>query len=333
MAKPGAPAEFQVDAVSWRSLQQPYLQTDLAPLRKANYERGQHSAENILHSGSRQKQNQIYAEINPHDITYRKTSRAAPQVPLYKKMGRRASEGSALSENEHFDYTSVNITDPEDVNMKALYKSNYLPESVDMHGHNYPNPTGCRLSLDVGRRESSSSLSSSLADGSKDSLASYDSVSTLTGHETDDSPIMTRFRKSVKQKEEFLNMPTSTVGQDSIRREYYSRPKKLETQMWPPNDRDFPSKTNKPIHQNFQRVKNDIDNERDLVTQNSFVQGIGGGTAVNSLPQQRMAASPKDNVQYHQGKMHEAEIAPGNYRINEMINGTILEEKVYDERR
>lgn len=325
--------EFQVDAISWRSLQQPYTQSDFAPLQKVSYERGQHSAENVLYCEPRQRQNQIYAEIHPHDITYRKASRAAPQVPLYKKMGRRASEGSALAEYEAPDYSSVNLLDPDDFNMKAIYKSSYLPDSADMASLNYPNQSGCRLSLEVGRRESTSSLSSSIADGSKDSLASYDSVSTLTGHETDDSAIMTRFRKSVKQKEEFLNMPTSTAEQALIRREFYSRPKKLERQVWPPNERESSSRTTKPIHQNFQRVKNDIENERDRTTQIQNGQNIGGGTAAFSMPQHRLAASPKEKPQFDQGKMHEAETAPESYSHIEIVNGTLLEDNIYDDRR
>lgn len=325
--------EFQIDAISWRSLQQPYSQSDFVPLRKVSYERGQHSAENILYSEPQQTHNQIYAEIHPHDITYRKASRAAPQVPLYKKMGRRASEGSALYEYEPSDYSSVNIGDPDDVNMKAIYKSSYLPEGTDMSGFNYSNPTGCRLSLEVGRRESTSSLSSSIADGSKDSLASYDSASTLTGHETDDSAIMTRFRKSVKQKEEFLKMPINTVEQALLRREFYSRPKKLERQVWPPNDRESPPRTTKPIHQNFQRVKIDIENERDLSAQNQNGQNVGGGTAAYSMSPQRLATSPKEKAQYEHGKVYEAETAPESYNSLEMMNGTILEENMYDERR
>lgn len=244
-------------------------------------------------------------------------------------MGRRASEGSALSEYEPPDYSSVNLVDPDEINMKAMYKSNYLPEGADMAGLNYSNPTGYRL-MEVGRRESTSSLSSSIADGSKDSLVSYDSASTLTGHDTDDSAIMTRFRKSVKQKEEFLKMPTSNVEPVLIRREYHNKPKKLDP-VWPPNEREWPARATKPIHQNFQRVKNDIDIERDLSTQNG--QNIGGGTAAYSLPQQRFAISPKDTTYIDQSKIHEAETAPEGYNSLEIINGTILEENIYDDRR
>lgn len=170
-----------------------------------------------------------------------------------------------------------------------------------------------------------------VADGSKDSLASYDSASTLTGHDTDDSAIMTRFRKSVKQKEEFLKMPTSNAEQALIRREYHSRPKKLDP-VWPPNDREWPLRTTKPIHQNFQRVKNDIENERDLSIQNGQ-QSIGGGTAAYSLPQQRFATSPKEKTHIDQGKMHEAETAPEGYNSLEIMNGTIVEGNTYDDRR
>lgn len=245
-------------------------------------------------------------------------------------MGRRASEGSALCDYDASEYSSVNVGDPDDINMKAIYKSSYLPESADMPGLNYPNSTGCRLSSEVGRRESTSSLSSSIADGSKDSLASYDSVSTLTGHDTDDSAIMTRFRKSVRQKEEFLKMPASTVEQVLIRREFYGRPKKLDRQVWPPNDQEPPQRTMKPIHQNFQRVKNDIETERDLSAQN---QNVGGGNVAYSMPQQRIATSPKEKAHFDQGTVQEAETAPDVYNSLDMMNGTILEGNIYDERR
>lgn len=325
------PNEIQIDAISWRSLQQPYTQSELNSLRPTVYERSQHSAENLLYSEPRQRQNQIYAEINPHDITYRKTSRAAPQVPLYKKMGRRASEGSYFSEYEPIDYSTINTTDSEDINMKAIYKSNYLSECADTAGINYQNPNGCRVNMDASRRESTSSLSSSIADGSKDSLASYDSASTLTGHETDDSAIMTRFRQSVKQKEEFLKMPTNTT--EPIRKGFYIKPKKLERQIWPPNERESSSRTNKPIHQNFQRVKNDIEHERDLTTQNQNNENIGGGTAAYSMPQQYLATSPKEKLYYDHGRMHEAETAPETYHSLEMMNGTIYEDNLMDDRR
>lgn len=97
---------------------------------------------------------------------------------------------------------------------------------------------------------------------------------------------MTRFRKSFEKKEEFLRRPSQPVGwktsEDSnrliptvIQREFYSRPQKLQKE-WPPNEapnmngQESPNKTssNKPSHQNLQRVKVDIDLERDYNPQN-----------------------------------------------------------------
>lgn len=247
-------------------------------------------------------------------------------------MGRRASEGSILSDREQFeppDYYSVNSSDVDDYNMKAAYKSNYLPEasqSSDMPGLNYPNTANYRLSLDGGRRESTGSLSYSIADGSKDSLASFGSNSTLTGQEKDDY-IMSRFRKNVQQKEEFLRMPIN-AEQSVVRREFYGRPKKLEKQMWPPNEpvrQESPSRANKPTHQNLLRVKNDIDLERDLTTQNQNGHQVVSGDAAYLVPQQRVAASPKNRAGYaNQERAYEASTAPGGFDNAENVNGSAV---------
>lgn len=116
-------------------------------------------------------------------------------------MGRRASEGSNLSDNssrdsyEYPEFLSAEYSDMvvNSSKMKSASKVAYPDAhsqvsygSVDSCGlqglGNYTNNAGCRLSLDAGRRESNASLNSSLADGSKDSLSSYDSASTLTGN-------------------------------------------------------------------------------------------------------------------------------------------------------
>lgn len=97
---------------------------------------------------------------------------------------------------------------------------------------------------------------------------------------------MTRFRKSFEKKEEFLRRPSEPTGWKNpddcakpnsatvIQREFYGRPQKLQKE-WPPNEpslngQESPSKNSmKPTHQNFQRVKIDIDSERDyMVPQN-----------------------------------------------------------------
>ncbi|CAH1973623.1 unnamed protein product [Acanthoscelides obtectus] len=318
----GAPG-FQVDAISWRSLQQPYhgYPQEFPPLQRVAYDRGQRSADSLIYSEPkrhtrRENQHEIYAEIHPHEFVGRQKCRAAPQVPLYRKMGRRASEGSA-----HYDPPDASsLSTEEDYAMKTVYKG---MQSADVPS-GYPNTAGCRLSLDVGRRESTSSLSSSIADGSKDSLASYDSAATLTGHETDDSAIMTRFRKSVQQKEEFLRTPAvNTVEQALIRKEFYGRPKKLEKQMWPPTESP---KASKPTHQNVLRVKGDIESERDMV-------GMGGG-ADYSMPQQKGVTSPRERgMKSDLDRVYEAATAPGGYDSLEPLNGSAVEEAYMDDQR
>ncbi|XP_037869455.1 rho GTPase-activating protein 21 isoform X4 [Bombyx mori] len=91
-----------------------------------------------------------------------------------------------------------------------------------------------------GRRESDTSLPSSATE-SKDSLGSFDSNSTLTGREIDDSIILSRIRKSLEQKEAFLRRPSQPIGwvtpdvPPSIKqKEFYARPQKLQKPAWPP---------------------------------------------------------------------------------------------------
>lgn len=301
------PREFQVDAFSWRSLQNSYGYDYKQPLPR--------SAENL------DVNERLNPNYQPDDSFRRQRSRAQPQVP--RNMGRRASDGCALSDREYYsDYSDLN-------DMKTIYKTNYLQDtqSSDMPGLRYPNSAGCRLSLDAGRRESCSSTTSSRADGSKDSLTSYDSTSTLTGQETDDSARMTRFRRSVQQKEEFLKMP---VEASVKQREFYSRPNKLERAKWPPVEplrQESPSKT-KPTHQHFQRVKNDIENERDLL------QSSGG--VPRNLPQQQGAKSPNDKPSMaNNNKIKEASVAPSSLDNVEELNGSSTAEnsEISDDKR
>lgn len=76
---------------------------------------------------------------------------------------------------------------------------------------------------------------------SKDSLGSFDSNSTLTGRELDDSIILSRIRKSLEQKEAFLKQPSQPTGwvtRDAPppikQKEFYARPQKLQKPAWPP---------------------------------------------------------------------------------------------------
>lgn len=86
--------------------------------------------------------------------------------------------------------------------------------------------------MDGGRRESTSSLSSSNADGSKDSQ--YDSSSTLTDRQ-EDTRIIERIRNSFQQKEEFLRAaPHTSTEHALVHREFYGQPQKMKRSVWPP---------------------------------------------------------------------------------------------------
>lgn len=114
------------------------------------------------------------------------------------------------------------------------------------------------------RRESNASLTSSAAE-SKDSLSSYESISTLTGHDTDDSVFLSRMRKSLEQKEEFLRRPSQPTGwanpeEHNIiqQKEFYARPQKLHRPVWPPtapsdqmplrSKENVPDESSKPLN-------------------------------------------------------------------------------------
>lgn len=322
------PTAFKVDASSWRMLQNPY---GYKPQRNSYG----HEQENVYSVPSevyrppnpRLLQN-IYTEPSLHESIRR--PRAQPQVPLYRKMGRRASEGNALSDRDsYYEISDYCLNDPGEMvvsnsKMKAVSKTAYAPDSSSQSRmgasvNSYPNTAGCRLSLDGGgRRESASSLASSLADGSKDSLSSFDSASTLTGQETDDS-LMIRLRKRQQQKEEFLRRPSTTTEPTLIQREFYGKPKKLDKPMWPPCE--SPSRvTPKPSHQNLQRVKTDMESERDMVQQKhqNGANYVSGGAIMNTS-----AKSPKDwpGVPGME-KMYEASPAPAGLDNIENMNGS-----------
>ncbi|XP_031352150.1 uncharacterized protein LOC116177335 isoform X3 [Photinus pyralis] len=326
--------EFHADDTSWKSLQDAPIYSTINPAKVTNRQQ-QRSADNLLRNSP--KEFAYYDQIS-HVIDDPSRRRAQPQVPVYRKMGRRASEGSTFSNKDlyqNFDTSSVSTGSNEMVvggtKMKSSAKATY-PEpraNENMQTFNYPNTIGCRLSLDDGgRRQSTSSLSSSVADGSKDSLSSYDSVSTLTGQDVDDSVLMTRLRKNLQQKEEFLRRPSHPVEGPTIQREFYGRPKKLEKSTWPPNEpvrQDSPSRTAKPVHQNFQRVKTDIDSERDLGIQSPTDNSTGHFTY--NAPTQRGANSPKDwqNVS-GAVKMKEATEAPSALDYPGDMNGALTME-------
>ncbi|KAK5645164.1 hypothetical protein RI129_006464 [Pyrocoelia pectoralis] len=331
------PSEFHADDTSWKSLQDAPIYSTINAAKVTTHKQQQRSADNLLHANPKEF---VYYDQISQIIDDPSRRRAQPQVPLCRKMGRRASEGSTFSNKDlypNFDTSSVSTGSNEMVvggtKMKSSAKATY-PEppthsprvNENTQTFNYPNTVGCRLSLDDGgRRESTSSLTSSAADGSKDSLSSYDSVSTLTGHDIDDSVIMTRLRKNLQQKEEFLRRPSHPIEAPTIQREFYGRPKKLEKSTWPPNEtvrQDSPSRTVKPVHQNFQRVKTDIDSERDLGIQSPTDNSLGHFTY--NVPTQRGVNSPKDwqNVS-NTVKMKEATEAPSALDYPGDMNGAL----------
>ncbi|XP_049823954.1 rho GTPase-activating protein 21-B isoform X5 [Aethina tumida] len=374
------PYQYRADPNAWRELQlqqQFYGYPDYGQLsRTAAISLGQRSADNLLcrrelrpvstvssnhHSQhqyhpqqhqqqQQQQQQEIYAEIQPNEGIHRQQrgSRAQPQVPLYRKMGRRASEGNSLQDREpYYDepalyfaagglggddaYGRVNRT-------KQNYPHGGYIDQQRMLSLNYPPAAGCRLSMDGGRRESTSSLSSSNADGSKDSQ--YDSSSTLTDRQ-EDTRIIERIRNSFQQKEEFLRAaPHTSTEHALVHREFYGQPQKMKRSVWPPTNeqvrQESPSRSaSKPNHQNFIRVKNDIDNERDLrhvVQQNG---GAPGGGMANSAPPQRGVKSPKDKAApINLDRIQEATVAPQNYDLAmERINGSLTMEDAYTDDR
>lgn len=121
--------------------------------------------------------------------------------------------------------------DPEYASVASLAPSRYDASRL---------PGSPHYLMHDGRRESDTSLPSSATE-SKDSLGSFDSNSTLTGRELDDSIILSRIRKSLEQKEAFLrrpSQPTGWVTPDAPppikQKEFYARPQKLQKPAWPP---------------------------------------------------------------------------------------------------
>ncbi|XP_073944334.1 rho GTPase-activating protein 23-like isoform X3 [Choristoneura fumiferana] len=121
--------------------------------------------------------------------------------------------------------------DPEYASVASLAPTRYDAPRLPATPHHL---------LHDGRRESDTSLPSSATE-SKDSLGSFDSNSTLTGRELDDSIILSRIRKSLEQKEAFLRRPSQPTGWVTPdvpppikQKEFYARPQKLQKPAWPP---------------------------------------------------------------------------------------------------
>lgn len=105
---------------------------------------------------------------------------------------------------------------------------------------------------------------------SKDSLGSFDSNSTLTGRELDDSIIFSRIRKSLEQKEEFLRRPSQPTGWLTPElslikpKEFYARPQKLQKPAWPPPATSPPQVASPPpLHMQQQQSPEQKRNETE----------------------------------------------------------------------
>ncbi|KAI5638497.1 PDZ domain (Also known as DHR or GLGF) domain-containing protein [Phthorimaea operculella] len=142
------------------------------------------------------------------------------------------------------------------------------------------------------RRESDTSLPSSATE-SKDSLGSFDSNSTLTGRELDDSIILSRIRKSLEQKEAFLrrpSQPTGWVTPDAPppikQKEFYARPQKLQKPAWPPPAASPPLTASPPpsLPPNQEQKKEDCSASVDSGTYSGY--GEVNGTHDKARPRQ-----------------------------------------------
>lgn len=144
------------------------------------------------------------------------------------------------------------------------------------------------------RRESDTSLPSSAAE-SKDSLGSFDSNSTLTGRELDDSIILSRIRKSLEQKEAFLrrpSQPTGWVTPDAPppikQKEFYARPQKLQKPAWPPPAASPPLAASPPPPlQHAQERKEDCSASVDSGTYSGTYTELNGTHDKNRLRQDK----------------------------------------------
>ncbi|RVE54780.1 hypothetical protein evm_000547 [Chilo suppressalis] len=138
--------------------------------------------------------------------------------------------------------------DPEYASVASLAPSRFDPRLGASH-----------YLLQDSRRESDTSLPSSAAE-SKDSLGSFDSNSTLTGRELDDSIILSRIRKSLEQKEAFLRRPSQPTGWVTPeapapikQKEFYARPQKLQKPAWPPPPSSPPLAASPPPTQDLKK--------------------------------------------------------------------------------
>lgn len=109
--------------------------------------------------------------------------KSASKVAAYPHAGHHVMSGATHPDIQHHHHQQLHHHPHHHSQTVSAYNTGADGTGVVVPcGLSYVNSAGCRLSLDDGRRESSASLNSSVADGSKDSLSSYDSTSTLTGN-------------------------------------------------------------------------------------------------------------------------------------------------------
>ncbi|XP_047527565.1 rho GTPase-activating protein 21 isoform X4 [Vanessa atalanta] len=190
-------------------------------------------------------------------------------------------------------------------------------------------PTTQHYLLHDGRRESDASLPSSAAE-SKDSLGSFDSNSTLTGRELDDSIILSRIRKSLEQKEAFLrrpSQPTGWVTPDAPppikQKEFYARPQKLQKPAWPPPASSPPlaGSPPPPLHQqqNQEQRKEECATSVDSGTYSGYGELNGTHNDKNRLKQD------KSQFVATLSKIHETSPNAQSTNVGTLSNGSSIE--------
>ncbi|XP_077283863.1 rho GTPase activating protein at 19D isoform X4 [Arctopsyche grandis] len=284
------------------------LSADLQNRLKAEQKKSAQSYNSSIGSSRADSSDRVFTNIPIENLNrgaIPRKAEAQPQVPPQptnlQKNSRRSSEGARLAIdpsdyyasppsspfNSSRDSTSV-YTSGESIqsshkNQMHLLKS--TPTHISHLNQNLPNnnklvqygsnpdnvPMQYTNKFDFDdRRESNASLTSSAAE-SKDSLSSYESISTLTGNDPDNILYKYRIRKSLEQKEAFLRRPSQPTGwatpeQNVIQqKEFYARPQKLHKPAWPPGmPSDYwPSKNKENIQDNGARtVHNPADYEK-----------------------------------------------------------------------
>lgn len=176
------------------------------------------------------------------------------------------------------------------------------------------------------RRESDTSLPSSAAE-SKDSLGSFDSNSTLTGRELDDSIILSRIRKSLEQKEAFLrrpSQPTGWVTPDAPppikQKEFYARPQKLQKPAWPPPAASPPLASSPPPQSQTQDKRDECSASVDSGT-------FSGYGEVNGTHDKNRSKQEKNQFVATLSKIQETATSIQSTNVGTVSNGANTEAK------